>query len=363
MKIAVNSRLHSYMKGGIPNYIERLYLEFSEMYPSHEVVFFQPNRKKAIGTTRAVGKYSPGQILWLFDLIWVHFLLKKEGDVDIYHGAANILPLFKMKSVIYAVTIHDLAFKLYPRHNKRTFNVYYGLAVWWSVNHADIIVAVSESTKRDIMRFYGVASERINVIPLGANRVNQELAADDPKLGSGNFFLSVTTHPKRKNIPNVLRAFASKLEKFAGMTYVIAGAISDQHSEELLELISELKLDDRVRIIGFVSNEELYRLYRSAEFFIYPSFYEGFGLPLVEAMLSECLVLTSVGSSMPELVRSHRWLFDPNSPQDIAQKMVNIVALDQDQRKKLVERNLEFAKKFTWDNTASITEKLFSSHE
>lgn len=360
MKIAVNSRLYEKLGGGISYYTKLLYQQIIASNKSEKVIFLQPGNRKTFGITKNLQPFSIGKILWIFDLIWVHFMLLNEKDVDIFHGAGNVIPVVKKRSVKYVVTIHDVAFKLFPQHNSRLLNLYYEWGVSMSVRNADAIIVVSECTKRDLMRLYRAPEKKIKVIRLGVNDLfmNPPKAVD--RQVDGQYLLSVTTHPKRKNIPNVLKALALQPNWFKNFTYVIAGVIAVDQKKELLALIKELGLANRVRLLGYVTEIQLYSLYANAEFFIYPSIYEGFGIPVLEAMVCHCPVITSNTSALIEIMPDPEWLVEPQDVKSISQKMEQIMALSKSERRKLVDMNYQFASQFTWERAASQTQEVFN---
>jgi glycosyltransferase involved in cell wall biosynthesis len=358
MKIAVNSRLYLKKNAGVPYYIKLLYEHLQSEYGSDKYVFFQTSDAKRIGTTRVARKHSIGRITWVFDLLWTYILLLSEKRVRVFHGPAGILPVFKKRGVKYVVTIHDLAFERFPQNNGRLFNFYYHWSYVLSLRRADAIIAVSENTKWDLVSSFGLHPSKITTVYLGVNKYFFEHHQGE-RIIQEKYFFSVTTHPVRKNIMSVLEFLPNATGPLRGLTYVIAGIISETQTRMLKEKIEALGLEPRVRIFGYATEEELYLLYSHAEFCVYPSFYEGFGIPILEAMLCECPVLAGNNSSMRELIQERRWLVNPYEPRDIGRGMERVLALSPDGKKALTDQNYKFAKEFTWQRAAGRTHEVF----
>jgi glycosyltransferase involved in cell wall biosynthesis len=358
MKIAVNSRLYQIKNTGIPYYIKMLYREYLGAYRQDDIIFLQTDTTKTIGKTVTMNHTPFGHSRPMFDLVWTSLLVRDQKDVTIFHGAASILPFFKNRRVKYVVTVHDLAFELFPGDYGKLFNLYYHWSVLRSVKRADIVVAVSMNTKRDLVSKYQVDEHKVEVIYHG---VNDFFVRHDtsPRLIAARYFLSITTHPKRKNVVGVLKAMAVGTAFVQSLTYVIAGVMDSDQLHQLRDLIAELGLAGKVDLFGYATESQLRNLYAHAEFFIYPSFYEGFGLPVLEAMVSRCPVITSSASSLPELVPDTEWLVDPSDINEISRKMSQLLSLSKVKRAALINKNHDFAKQFTWDRAASQMHSIF----
>jgi len=358
MKIGINSRIFQISYSGISYYTKGLYLELQKIDKKNEYIFFQTDKSKKLGRTK-VAKIMNNIIgAFLFDNILVRNLCKRNG-IDILHGPANILPFFRKKNLKYIVTIHDLAFlaNTFQGDNK-IFLIYYKYFVRRSLNNADVIIADSFSTKKDILKFYKRINEnKIKVIHLGINGVFLKTKENKKRLIDENYIFSLTTHPKRKNINSVLRAIADN-ESLRDYKYVIAGIIVGDQKRELKELVRKLNLEEQVVLFGKATEDELVNLYQNAAFFIYPSFYEGFGLPVLEAMSCKCPVITSNNSSLVEVTLDDEWLVDPKDLKSIEDKMIRMVNLSAAERGNLINENYFFSKQFNWNVTAKKMLKI-----
>lgn len=357
-KIGINSRLFQKGKSGIPHYIECLYTELLKIDKENDYTFFQIEENKKIGFTKIL-KTNNGIIgAFLFDNFLVNYLIKKE-KIDIFHGPSCVLPIIKERGVKYVVTVHDLAFLKIPQMHGFLFRIYYKLALNISLNKADVIVTPSKSTKNDIMEFFKIEESKIKVIHLGVDNSFRE-ADYKERIIKERYFFSLTTHPKRKNIISVLDVM-SKNKEFKKYKYIIVGMIGESQLVKLNDLIKRLGLINNVVVWGYISKDQLVNFYQNAEFFIYPSFYEGFGFPVLEAMTCKCPVITSNNSSLVEITPNSDWLVDPYDLENISNKISEMIKLGKEERNELINTNYNFSKQFNWNKTAKEYIKLFAA--
>jgi glycosyltransferase involved in cell wall biosynthesis len=348
---------------GVPNYVAHLYRTCLERDWENQYVFFQPNLSRTLGATE-IAPTRPGLIgAALFDSLRVQKLIRRTRP-DVYHGPSHVLPLWKIPGVKYAVTIHDVAFLAIPSHWSRVMRLYYGWQIPRSCKMADVIVADSHNTKNDLIRFYKIPPEKIEVVHLGAGEQFLNAGAPRKRLLEEKYFFSITTHPARKNILGALKAF-SIFAKQSNVKYLIAGLMGEPQRQELVAYADKLGIGNKVMLFGYADDEQLISLYQNAEFLIYPSFYEGFGLPVVEAMACGCPVIASNASSLPEVMPDSEWLVDPHDAGDMAGKMQQLLALSSIERELLIVKNRQHVQNFTWEKAArrmmEIFEKLFRS--
>jgi glycosyltransferase involved in cell wall biosynthesis len=359
MKIAVNSRIYEEKHTGIAYYIQNLYRRSDPA--KQEVVFLQSSLKKVVdpeaGATQTPKWRLPGLLgAVYFDLIGVHGLINKVKP-DIFHAPSNILPLFRRRGTKYILSVMDCAFLVFPEHYSKIFNLYYTWAARRSAQKADLIIAISEATKRDVIRFFKVAPEKVRVSLLGVDTsffAQQSL----PQVVEGDYLLSVTTHPIRKNVVRVIEALA-KSTALASYTYCLVGKIDPSTVQEIENLAYKLHIAKRVKVFGYASDEQLQSLYQHAQFCIYPSLYEGFGLPVIEAMARRCPIIAGNNSSMVEIMPDAEYLVEATDTGGIQRKMEKLISLSATEREKLIERNYVFAKQFTWERTAEQTWRHF----
>ena len=265
---------------------------------------------------------------------------------------ANIAPIFVPKSKKQVVTIHDIAFITFPDSFSKVFRRYYQYVIPKVIKRADKIITVSNFTKSEILKFYPFAKDKIEVIYLG---VDEKFRVLDIK--KQNYILYVGSINKRKNFISVLKTFM-----YLDIDYklIMVGNFSNNFTLDEIskKLIKKAKQSDKIEFRENVSDEELIKLYNLAKLFIYPSFYEGFGLPVAEAMACGTPVITSNVSSLPEVGGDAVVYVDPNNIEDIKEKIIMILN-DEDLQKQMIENGLKRAKEFTWEKSAKKHMEVF----
>ncbi len=286
------------------------------------------------------------------------------GDVDLYHLPFPGMPApGRGPRTKVVVSILDLAFARYP---ETVVDPAYTrmLARWFpaQVDAADRILTISESTKRDLVEILDAPEDRIDVTYPGTDLrppSHEGLRAAAPvleRLGvPPRYLLSLGTQEPRKNLPSVLRAVhrLRGLLEARGVALCLAGGARWKY-READRLIAELGLEGLVRPLGFVPREVLPALYAGAEGFLYPSFYEGFGLPVLEAMTCGAPVVTSRSSSLPEVAGDAALLVDPHSVDELAGAVERLLT-DEGLRARLAAQGRERAARFRWEETARGT--------
>jgi glycosyltransferase involved in cell wall biosynthesis len=234
------------------------------------------------------------------------------------------------------------------------------------LQRADRLLAISEATKRDAVERLGIPPERITVIPLAADerrfypRTDQEIDAIVGRYGlSRPYFLHVGASVYHKNTANILRAFAQFCRSGnAQHALYIVGRWAPRPIAEMHAGYGDLMAAGRLRLLGFVPDDDLAALYGGANALVYPSLNEGFGLPVLEAMHCATPVLTSAVSSLPETGGDAALYVDPREPEEIAAAMRRLAG-DPDLRCDLIERGLKRAAQFTWQHTAELTVQVY----
>ncbi len=288
----------------------------------------------------------------------------KKGGINVFHSGSPAPPPIRGCKFIF--TIHDLCFKA----NRRwvPFRVYWLLTLYigLAARLSHKIIAISESTKHEIMKYYKVPEEKIRVVYYGIDHDmfkpiddGSLIKATKQKYGiEDEFILYTGIINVRKNITRLLQAFSLlKREHKLPHKLVLAGEESGIYPDVPL-LLEQLDLRDEVLCIGFVPQDDLPLLYNAAELLIYPSLYEGFGLPLLEAMACGTPVITSNISSMSEVAGDAGLLIDPYNVEDIAQAMY-LLLNDIDLRNKLREKGLLRAQEFSWEKAARETLEVY----
>src|ERR1700682_5211387 len=242
--------------------------------------------------------------------------------------------------------VHDLAFERYPQAYSPAERAYLRLTTRWATMRCRLLIAVSESTKADLVSVYDLPPERIRVVPLGASEAEVPAAPASrlAELGlNGNFVLQVGRIETRKNQVAALAA----VERLDGVTLVVAGPETDP------ELAAKLRASPRARVLGRVDQPTLELLYKRASAVVVPSLYEGFGLPVLEAMARGKVVVAAKASSLPEVGGDAALYFhDAADPEQLA-SVLHVALTDEKLRTSLAKAARARAKKFTWDRPAA----------
>ncbi len=293
------------------------------------------------------------------------------GSQDIYHGLDFVLPPL-LGRVRRVVTVHDLAFLEHPETAVPSLAAYLNRVVPQAVAAADVVAAVSQATKQALITQYRTSPEKIAVVPCGVGpqvqRINDPSRLEEirRKLELAQpFVFCVGTQEPRKNHLGLIKAFAQARKDSAGPAMLAIAGGQGWLYEETKQLVVDLKLTDSVRFLGRVSDSELLALYSLAHVFVFPSFFEGFGIPVLEAMACGVPVITSNTSSLPEVAGDAALLVDPHSVQEIADAIIRVLSEPQLQEE-LRQKGYVQAQRYTWEQSArkllGVYQKLYDGN-
>lgn len=275
--------------------------------------------------------------------------------VELLHGPAFVGPLVSECPLV--VTIHDLSFRLYPQGFRTLNRIYLRTFTRWSLRRARRVIAVSESTKCDLIRAYGLPSSKVDVVYNGVDADFQPRPADQVEAFRAKrglpeqFILFVGTLEPRKNVVRLIEAYA-RLPRTRPPLMLVGG--TGWLYDEVLTRVEALNLNSEVQFVGYVPAEDLPWWYNAAGLFVYPSLYEGFGLPTLEAMACGTPVVTSTTSSLPEVVGQAGQLVEPTDVEALAVTMEQVLA-DAGMRENMRQAGLTQARLFSWRKTAEGT--------
>ncbi len=319
-----------------------------------EMDFALPSNFEIVPPKREYGKSTP------FLLFEAPRIIRERG-IELFHGTNFLIPpRIACKSIS---TVHDLSSIVLSKQHSLLHRISHCLFLESSLRRADKLIAVSEFTEGEILRLFPQYSRKIAVIHEATSPEFRRI--DDSGVISelrqkfdlpDRFALFVGTLEPRKNVGHLIEAFG-KASNIEDLKLVIAGGKGWLY-DEIFESVKKLGLEDRVIFPGYIPSEDLPALYSSAEFFCYPSIYEGFGLPVLESMACGTPVLTSFNSSMSEVAGEAALLADPMDIDSISEG-ISKLASEEELRKNLVERGLSRAKKFSWKSCATKTLDIY----
>lgn len=368
MKIGIDCRIYSSKFTGIGRYVHELVSRIAKLDQINKYVLFfnhpeyenftppAPNFKKVL---------AEAPIYSLREQFHFSRILKKE-NLDLMHFTHFNAPLFYNGKSI--VTIHDLTLSFYPGRKKRSIihRLGYHLIFRSTVHKAKKVITISENSKKDLMKLVGTAEEKIQIIYQGVGSEFKKMPANEVQKSLNTlkikdpFFLYTGVWRSHKNIPNMIKAF-NKIKKHPeckNLKLVMTGNENPLYPE-IKETIQECSLVNDVIFTGLVPEKDLLALYNAAEIYIFPSFYEGFGLPPLEAMACGTPVAASKTSSIPEIAgKDNAVFFDPENYEEMAKKIYTLYK-DKELQQKLIKRGFERIKKFDWKKTANETLNLY----
>ena len=289
-------------------------------------------------------------------------LAARRQGVDLLHGLAYILPL--AAGMPGVVTVHDLTFRLFPEAFAPGNRLYLSTMTAVSCRRARRVIAVSEATARDVERLLHVPRERIDVVYNGVDdRFVQRSRpdVDTYRREAGwpeRFILSVGTIEPRKNYLTLLDAYARYRQSATAAVPLLIGGGRGWDYEAVFAHVAALALEPHVRFLGFVPGDVLPWLYNAASLFVYPSFYEGFGLPLAEAMACGVPAITTTASSLPEVAGSAAITVAPRDVEALASAMIAVLG-DADRQDAMRQAGLVQSERFRWPVAAAATAVVY----
>lgn len=298
------------------------------------------------------------QFPWLF----LPILEKSFGSPDIVHGTNyTVFPLRNSRRVM---TIYDLTFVRYPEYANATVKAY-SERVKRCLQWTDLVLTISESSKRDIVDYLGVEADKVHVTPLASRYTADFLEKDLTKYEqesrydfSKPYILFVSTIEPRKNIANLIKAFEYLKQKHKLEHQLVLIGQKGWLFEPIFAQIARSPYQNSIHHLSYLPNELVALFYAKADVFVYPSCYEGFGLPVLEAMTLGAPVVTANNSSLPEVAGDAALLVEPSQVTDLAEAILQVVS-DRQLRDDLIRKGKQRSQRYTWKNTAEETLKAY----
>lgn len=287
--------------------------------------------------------------------------LIRRHALDAVHSPHYTMPV--LAGCAKVVTFHDMTFFLHPEAHLYYKLIFFRGMIPISARRADALIAISQNTRRDIEQLLPIDASKVFTIPYGIAPIFRPRSVEEQQAAlrkydlPSQFILYVGNLEPRKNLPSLLRAFAQLAQRGLPHALVLAGS-RGWMDDELFATLRELNLGQRVFMPGYIPQAELPAVYSASSLFVYASRYEGFGLPVLEAMACGAPVITSNVASMPEIAGEAGVLVQPDNPAELTEAMVRVLT-NRDLRERMSRQGVERAKLFSWERAAQETVRVY----
>ncbi len=370
MRIGIDAHFASYELRGIGKYVLQLVSRLIQTDDSNEYVIYGDPRMFAQPKARRQVRFrDPGALpypLWeqLVLPLWAH-----QDRLEVLHCLANTAPIAVPKHIKLVITIHDVMFLLPSAvlsvskvHRQQLGKFYRKMVVRRVARCADRIIAVSEFSKQEIVEYLEIVPDRIRVIHEGIDphfgSLADAIALPTKDIGGESleppFILALGAGDPRKNTLAVIRVYASRWRELPHRERLVIVGLRDWRSSAAYHLVCQLGLNKRVSFAGYVSEELLVWLYTSSRCFLYPTLYEGFGFPVLEAMACGAPVIASDCTSVSEIAGDAAILVDPSSEESIGNALVRLLR-DEPLRRQFIQQGKARVQNFDWQDTVHKT--------
>ena len=382
MRIGYDAKRAFQNNTGLGHYSRTLLQSLATYYPENKYILFAPKRtgKFDIKGNSAFEIITPQHYpAKLFRSAWRSSWVKRDlvkQQIDLYHGLSHEIPLhIKRTGIPAVVTIHDLIFERFPEQHRAADRIIYRKKFRYAATHANRVIAISEQTKKDLVELYHIPADKIDVCyqscdasysqactPGELARVKETYRLPD------RFFLSVGSIIERKNLLTICKSL-ELLRPESAIPLVVIGN-GNAYQQKVKDFLKEANMENQVIFLseqpyakeaaGFANSADFPAIYQQALAMIYPSLYEGFGLPVLEALCSGLPVITSNSSCLPETGGDAALYVDPMDAQALAEAMFS-VANQPALREEMIRKGYEHAKQFTPENCAASVMNVYKS--
>ncbi len=339
---------------GLGNYGRYILNILLKNFPNHSYNVYSPKQpdellKRSFVNSKNLFFYSPSKS---FASFWRTFGIVKDlkkNNIDLYHGLSNEIPIGIHKTNIRSVvTVHDLIFIRYPHYYKFIDQLIYKIKIKYLVKHADRIIAISEQTKRDLISFFGISERRIDVVYQGCDSVYQIRCNGDLNKSirskynlPDKYLLNVGTVEPRKNLLLIAKA----LKLIPEDIHLVVIGKHKAYKQTVQQYLILNGLEGRVQFHENVPIEDLPSIYQQAKIFLYPSEFEGFGIPIVEALCSEVPVIAATGSCLEEAGGEGSYYVNPKDEVQLGH-YINLILQHPEKGKTMIENGIKHIQKF-----------------
>lgn len=360
VKFAIMGRILQYKASGVQTLLRGFLRGLSEISHEHEIVLFvdlHQSLPASLNTRQIqIEPISPKTNFSIGRFFWDHIAVGRACrhlEIDALYAPAHVRPAYAPCPVV--VMVPDMMYHRFPEYWDWSDQTYFRIAVSTLTSRATRIVALSQSTKRDILSYLSIPEEKIEVVypgvpqgfeplpPRVSKKIRSEYNLRRP------FILFVGSFHPRKNLNGLLDAFEEIADR-CPHDLIIAGSRWD--NEKIKQRIQESPVAQRIRSVGFVPDGDLPLFYNEADLFVYPSLFEGFGFPVLEALACGCPTITTNVSSLPEAAGNAAFLVQPGNTRMLGDAIYQMLT-DSDQKVQLQKRALEQAQRFSWTKSAS----------
>lgn len=367
MQIGFDAKRVFHNASGLGNYSRDAIRILSRYYPENRYLLYNPKAGKVdrfVLEENTIVRYPDSFLYKRFSSVWrrgpITKQLKKD-HLDLFHGLSNELPAgIKSTGIKSVVTIHDLIFMRYPQWYSPPDRMIHKIKAKSAAHAANRIIAISEQTRDDLIHFFKIPAEKISVIYQGCHPAFKRPYSYEQKNNvrkkfnlPEKFLLNVGTIEERKNLLTVVKSMP-----YHNLPLVVIGK-ETKYAEKVKQYVYRKKLQDRIFFLKNVSMEELAVIYQLAYIFCYPSVFEGFGIPVIEALYSQTPVITSKGSCFPEAGGPSSFYIDSYDEKMLAEK-INKLLNDKALYQNISRESFKFVQKFNDDKIASQIIKLYS---